>query len=160
MVDFDPSKDAVNLAKHGISLARWVDLDQDGMPELVTERSGPDSNDLFPEQDPRRVYRNQMQRPDLLTTVDNGFGDRVQIISKMSTEVELPERADVIVSDLRGVLPLFLRHMPSIASEQSTRTAIEASRTGARLPAAAENWSSRPGSSTCSTRSPATRARS
>jgi uncharacterized protein len=26
MVDFDPSKDAVNLAKHGISLARWVDL--------------------------------------------------------------------------------------------------------------------------------------
>jgi uncharacterized protein len=27
MVDFDPSKDAVNLAKHGISLARWVDLD-------------------------------------------------------------------------------------------------------------------------------------
>jgi uncharacterized protein len=27
MIDFDPSKDAVNLAKHGISLARWVDLD-------------------------------------------------------------------------------------------------------------------------------------
>ncbi|WP_159006079.1 BrnT family toxin [Bradyrhizobium sp. S69] len=27
MVGFDPSKDAVNLAKHGISLARWVDLD-------------------------------------------------------------------------------------------------------------------------------------
>jgi len=37
---------------------------------------------------------------------DNGFRDRVEFISKMSTEVELPERADVIVSDVRGVLPL------------------------------------------------------
>jgi uncharacterized protein len=27
MAGFDPSKDAINLAKHGISLARWVDLD-------------------------------------------------------------------------------------------------------------------------------------
>jgi uncharacterized DUF497 family protein len=27
MVDFDPAKDAINLSKHGISLARWVDLD-------------------------------------------------------------------------------------------------------------------------------------
>jgi uncharacterized DUF497 family protein len=27
MADFDPSKDAINQAKHGISLARWVDLE-------------------------------------------------------------------------------------------------------------------------------------
>jgi uncharacterized DUF497 family protein len=27
MVDFDPAKDAINVAKHGISLARWVDLE-------------------------------------------------------------------------------------------------------------------------------------
>jgi uncharacterized protein len=27
MADFDPAKEAINLAKHGISLARWVDLD-------------------------------------------------------------------------------------------------------------------------------------
>jgi uncharacterized DUF497 family protein len=27
MVDFDPAKEAINLSKHGISLARWVDLD-------------------------------------------------------------------------------------------------------------------------------------
>ena len=27
MTDFDPAKDAVNLAKHGISLARAADLD-------------------------------------------------------------------------------------------------------------------------------------
>jgi uncharacterized DUF497 family protein len=26
-VDFDPAKDAINLSKHGVSLARWVDLD-------------------------------------------------------------------------------------------------------------------------------------
>jgi uncharacterized protein len=27
MVDFDPAKEAINLAKHRVSLARWVDLD-------------------------------------------------------------------------------------------------------------------------------------
>jgi uncharacterized protein len=27
MSDFDPNKDAINVAKHGISLSRWVDLD-------------------------------------------------------------------------------------------------------------------------------------
>lgn len=27
MVDFAPAKEAINPAKHGISLARWVDLD-------------------------------------------------------------------------------------------------------------------------------------
>jgi uncharacterized DUF497 family protein len=27
MAEFDPAKEAINLAKHGVSLARWVDLD-------------------------------------------------------------------------------------------------------------------------------------
>ena len=27
MSDFDPVKEAINLSKHGISLARWVDLE-------------------------------------------------------------------------------------------------------------------------------------
>jgi uncharacterized protein len=27
MVDFDPTKEAINLAKHRMSLARWVDLE-------------------------------------------------------------------------------------------------------------------------------------
>jgi uncharacterized DUF497 family protein len=27
MADYDPAKEAINLAKHGISLARWIDLD-------------------------------------------------------------------------------------------------------------------------------------
>jgi uncharacterized DUF497 family protein len=26
MADFDPAKEAINLSKHGVSLARWVDL--------------------------------------------------------------------------------------------------------------------------------------
>jgi uncharacterized protein len=27
MAEFDPAKEAINRARHGISLARWVDLD-------------------------------------------------------------------------------------------------------------------------------------
>jgi protein arginine N-methyltransferase 1 len=36
----------------------------------------------------------------------NGFGDRIEFIQDFSTRVTLPERADVIVSDIRGVLPV------------------------------------------------------
>jgi uncharacterized protein len=34
MADFDPAKEAVNLSKHGVSLARWVDLE---VREIVTD---------------------------------------------------------------------------------------------------------------------------
>lgn len=44
----------------------------------------------------------------------NGLADRIQFIQGRSTQVMLPEAADVVVSDLRGVLPLFERHLPSI----------------------------------------------
>ena len=27
MVEFDPAKEAINRSKHGVSLARWIDLD-------------------------------------------------------------------------------------------------------------------------------------
>ena len=36
----------------------------------------------------------------------NGCGDRITFIEASSREIELPERADVIVSDIRGQLPL------------------------------------------------------
>jgi protein arginine N-methyltransferase 1 len=36
----------------------------------------------------------------------NGFADRIQFFQRDSRKVELPERVNVIVSDLRGVLPL------------------------------------------------------
>lgn len=44
----------------------------------------------------------------------NGCQDRIEFIEELSTKVDLPEHADVIVSDLRGVLPLFEQHLPSI----------------------------------------------
>jgi len=44
----------------------------------------------------------------------NGFADRIKFIQAVSTHVTLPERANVIVSDLRGVLPLFGNHILSI----------------------------------------------
>jgi type I protein arginine methyltransferase len=49
----------------------------------------------------------------------NGLSDRIELIQDLSTRVELPEKADVIVSDLRGVLPLFQRHIPSIADART-----------------------------------------
>jgi len=45
----------------------------------------------------------------------NGFADRIEFIQDLSTRVTLPERVDVIISDLRGVLPLFGHHIASIA---------------------------------------------
>ena len=44
----------------------------------------------------------------------NGFADRIEFFEKLSTEITLPEPADIIVSDLRGVLPFFQQHIPSI----------------------------------------------
>jgi len=45
----------------------------------------------------------------------NGFDDRIVCIQDLSTNVTLPERADVLVSDLRGVLPLHEQHIASVA---------------------------------------------
>jgi protein arginine N-methyltransferase 1 len=44
----------------------------------------------------------------------NGFADRIEFFEKLSTEITLPEPATIIVSDLRGVLPFFQQHIPSI----------------------------------------------
>lgn len=46
--------------------------------------------------------------------VANGFSDRIEFFEKLSTEITLPEPATIIISDLRGVLPLFERNIPSI----------------------------------------------
>ncbi len=45
----------------------------------------------------------------------NGYSDRITFIQGLSSAVTLPEQADVIVSDLRGVLPLYKGHIPAIA---------------------------------------------
>ncbi|HET6764015.1 MAG TPA: 50S ribosomal protein L11 methyltransferase, partial [Longimicrobiaceae bacterium] len=38
---------------------------------------------------------------------ENGLADRVEFIQAVSTRVTLPERADVVVMDVHGALPLF-----------------------------------------------------
>jgi len=44
----------------------------------------------------------------------NGFSDRIEFFEKLSTEITLSEPATIIISDLRGVLPLFEQNIPSI----------------------------------------------
>jgi len=44
----------------------------------------------------------------------NGFADRIQFIPKMSTDSSLPEPANVIVSDVRGILPFFGKGLVSV----------------------------------------------
>jgi len=49
----------------------------------------------------------------------NGCAERIQFLQESSLNVRLPERADVIVSDLRGCCPLFQRHIQSIADARA-----------------------------------------
>lgn len=44
----------------------------------------------------------------------NGYADRIEFFQALSTQVNLPERADVIVSDIRGRLPLCREAIPAI----------------------------------------------
>jgi len=43
-----------------------------------------------------------------------GVDNRIEFIKGTSTTITLPEKVDLIVSDLRGVLPFFFSHIPSI----------------------------------------------
>jgi type I protein arginine methyltransferase len=44
----------------------------------------------------------------------NRCADRIEFFEELSDRITLPMRADVIISDLRGILPLFQRHIPAI----------------------------------------------
>ncbi len=44
----------------------------------------------------------------------NGLADRMEFIQGMSTQLKLPEPVDIIVSDIRGALPLHLTSLPSL----------------------------------------------
>src|SRR5579871_6882517 len=44
----------------------------------------------------------------------NQCADKITFFENISTKVAIPVPADVIVSDLRGVLPLFEGHIPAI----------------------------------------------
>lgn len=61
----------------------------------------------------------------------NGYADRIEFIPRTSTEVTLPERADAIVSDIHGVLPLFQDHIPTVVDARRRLLAAG----GAMIPA-------------------------
>jgi protein arginine N-methyltransferase 1 len=45
----------------------------------------------------------------------NQCADKIVFFEELSTKVTIPIQADVIISDLHGVLPLLEHHIPSIA---------------------------------------------
>lgn len=49
----------------------------------------------------------------------NGVDNRVQVQRCLSTELELSSRADVIVSDLRGITPFLQQHIPAIVDARA-----------------------------------------
>ena len=53
---------------------------------------------------------------DLLTAAAqaNGCADRIDVVKGISSDLDGSTRADVIISDLRGCLPLFESHIPAI----------------------------------------------
>ena len=55
----------------------------------------------------------------------NGFANRIEFFQSMSTEITLPEPADVIVSDLRGVLPWYRNHIESIIDARTRLLAAD-----------------------------------
>jgi protein arginine N-methyltransferase 1 len=65
----------------------------------------------------RRVYAVERENVISLareTAAANGFADHIEFFEKLSTEITLSEPATIIISDLRGVLPWFQQHIPSI----------------------------------------------
>ena len=44
----------------------------------------------------------------------NGYAERIECIQQLSTHVTLPKRADVIIADLHGWLPLYQYSIPSL----------------------------------------------
>ena len=49
----------------------------------------------------------------------NGVERAIEFIHALSTQAELPERVDVVISDLRGVLPFYESHVESIVDARS-----------------------------------------
>jgi type I protein arginine methyltransferase len=65
----------------------------------------------------RRVYAVETESVITLAreaAAANGFANRIEFIENVSTEITLPKPAEIIVSDLRGVLPWCQQHIPSI----------------------------------------------
>lgn len=57
---------------------------------------------------------------------ENGYADQITFIQDLSTRILLPERANVMISDLHGVLPFFGFHIPSIIDARQRHLAPDA----------------------------------
>jgi protein arginine N-methyltransferase 1 len=68
----------------------------------------------------------------------NGFAGRVEFIQGVSTAVELPERADVVVAEIHGILPLFEKSLVTLID---ARTRLMAPG-GVMIPARETIWAS------------------
>jgi protein arginine N-methyltransferase 1 len=66
----------------------------------------------------------------------NGYADRISFHQTLSTALTLPRPADVIISDLRGVLPLFQHHIGAIADARKRLLAND----GALIPSRDSLW--------------------
>src|SRR5688500_1938693 len=66
----------------------------------------------------------------------NGYGDRIEFFQDVSTRVTLPEPADIVVSDLGGIMPWFHLHIPSVADARRRYL----SPGGLMIPARDEVW--------------------
>jgi protein arginine N-methyltransferase 1 len=44
----------------------------------------------------------------------NGYADKIEFIQDMSTAVTLPEQADLVVTEMHGIVPMFEQNLPSI----------------------------------------------
>jgi protein arginine N-methyltransferase 1 len=74
----------------------------------------------------RKVYAVELNdaihlAKDLATA--NGYAQRIEFFQELSTQITLPEKADVVVSDLRGALPLFGNHIQSIVDARQRHLA-------------------------------------
>ncbi|MGB5528001.1 MAG: 50S ribosomal protein L11 methyltransferase, partial [Gemmatimonadota bacterium] len=66
----------------------------------------------------RRMGAGRVFAVEVLDTIDlapqvaqaNGIAEGIEFIKGFSTRMELPVKADVLVSDLRGTLPLYRMH--------------------------------------------------
>ena len=51
--------------------------------------------------------------------IDNHCADKIEFIQALSTEIDLPAQVDVIISDLRGVTPIYQHHFATIADARA-----------------------------------------
>jgi|GEM_PF-4710200 len=72
MVDFDPAKEATNLAKHGVSLARWVDLE---VLAIVRDNRFTTANPDIARTEPSMVFRIVSSSPFAMTDIAQSASD-------------------------------------------------------------------------------------